>query len=119
MALTGRTALIAAIGALVVGMLFPGWNGILAVEGILLLGILCDLALAAPVRKLLFTRTGDTSVRLGDAAEVSLNVTNPSRRPLRAQLRDAWPPSSWQPGTEISASRHHLAIPPAERRRLT
>jgi uncharacterized protein (DUF58 family) len=118
MALTGRTALIAAIGALVVGMLLPGWNGILAVEGILLLGILCDLVLAAPVRKLQFTRTGDTCVRLGEAAEVGLTVANPSLRPLRAHLRDAWPPSSWQPGSEISASRHRLTVPAGERRRL-
>ncbi|MET9881035.1 DUF58 domain-containing protein [Actinacidiphila glaucinigra] len=119
MALTGRTALLAALGALAVGLLLPGWNGILLVEGILLLGILCDLALAAPVRKLHFTRSGETSVRLGETAEVVLTVTNPGRRPLRAHLRDAWPPSSWYPGTEVAASRHRLAIPPAERRSVT
>jgi uncharacterized protein (DUF58 family) len=119
MALTGRTALLAAIGALVVGLLLPGWSGILAVEGILLFGILYDLALAAPVRKLLITRTGDTSVRQGDAAEVHLTITNPANRLLRARLRDAWPPSSWQPGTEVAASRHRLTIPAGERRRVT
>ncbi|MEU3464548.1 DUF58 domain-containing protein [Streptomyces sp. NPDC006733] len=119
MALTGRTALLAALGAIVVGVLLPGWSGILAVEGVLLLGILCDLALAAPVRKLHFTRIGDTSVRLGDTATVTLTVTNPGRRPLRALLRDSWPPSSWQPGTEVAASRHRLTVPPGERRRVT
>ncbi|WP_127359466.1 DUF58 domain-containing protein [Actinacidiphila soli] len=119
MALTGRTALLAAIGALVVGLLLPGWSGILAVEGILLFGILYDLALAAPVRKLLITRTGDTSVRQGDAVEVHLTITNPANRLLRARLRDAWPPSSWQPGTEVAASRHRLTIPAGERRRVT
>lgn len=119
MALTGRTALIAAIGALVVGLLLPGWNGILLIEGVLLLGILCDLIFAAPVRSLRFTRTGDTSVRLGEEADVSLTITNPSRRALRAHLRDAWPPSSWQPGTETAASRHRITVPPGERRRLT
>ncbi|MDF9813530.1 DUF58 domain-containing protein [Streptomyces sp. SPB162] len=119
MALTGRTALLAALGALAVGMLLPGWSGILAVEGVLLLGILCDLALAAPVRKLHFTRIGDTSVRLGDTAAVTLTVTNPGRRPLRGLLRDSWPPSSWQPGTEVTASRHRLTVPPGERRRVT
>ncbi|MFF7213495.1 DUF58 domain-containing protein [Streptomyces sp. NPDC008238] len=119
MALTGRTALLAALGALAVGLLLPGWNGILLVEGVLLFGILCDLALATPVRKLHFTRSGETSVRLGDMAEVILTVTNPSRRPLRAHLRDAWPPSSWYPGTEVAASRHRLTVPPSERRRVT
>ncbi|MEE1937819.1 DUF58 domain-containing protein [Streptomyces sp. TRM 70361] len=119
MALTGRTALIAALGALLVGFLLPGWTGLLAVELPLLLAILYDLGRAAPVRKLLFTRSGDTSVRLGEPAQVHLTVTNPSGRPLRARLRDAWPPSVWPPGAEIAASRHRLAVPAAERRRVT
>ncbi|KOX37036.1 MULTISPECIES: DUF58 domain-containing protein [unclassified Streptomyces] len=119
MALTGRTALLAALGSLPVGILAPSWTGMLAVNAPLSLAILCDYALAAPVRTLQFTRSGDTSVRLGDAAEVRLTVTNPSRRPLRAQLRDAWPPSSWLPGTEQASSRQRLTVPAGERRRLT
>ncbi|MFC9931599.1 DUF58 domain-containing protein [Streptomyces sp. NPDC127190] len=119
MALTGRAALLAALGSLPVGLLEPGWAGILAVNGPLALACACDYALAAPVRHLVLTRSGDTSARLGDTADVTLTVTNPSRRPLRAQLRDAWPPSSWQPGSEIEASRHRLTVPPGERRRVT
>lgn len=119
MALTGRTALLAALGSLPVGILAPSWAGMLAVNAPLSLAILCDYAMAAPVRTLQFTRSGDTSVRLGDAAEVQLTVTNPSRRRLRAHLRDAWPPSSWLPGTERAASRHQLTVPAGERRRLT
>ncbi|MFE2556784.1 DUF58 domain-containing protein [Streptomyces sp. NPDC059352] len=119
MALTGRTALLAALGSLPVGILAPSWTGMLAVNAPLSLAILCDYAMAAPVRTLQFTRSGDTSVRLGDAAEVQLTVTNPSRRRLRAQLRDAWPPSSWLPGTEQAASRQELTVPAGERRRLT
>ncbi|MFD3972059.1 DUF58 domain-containing protein [Streptomyces cyaneofuscatus] len=119
MALTGRTALLAALGSLPVGILAPSWTGMLAVNAPLSLAILCDYALAAPVRTLRFTRSGDTSVRLGDAAEVQLSVTNSSRRRLRAQLRDAWPPSSCPTGTEQAASRHTLTVPPGEQRRLT
>ncbi|MFB7518039.1 DUF58 domain-containing protein [Streptomyces sp. NPDC056144] len=119
MALTGRTALLAALGSLPVGILAPSWAGMLAVNAPLSLAILCDYAMAAPVRTLQFTRSGDTSVRLGDAAEVQLTVTNPSRRRLRAQLRDAWPPSSWLPGTAEAASRQALTVPAGERRRLT
>ncbi|MGA5216681.1 DUF58 domain-containing protein [Streptomyces cinereoruber] len=119
MALTGRTALLAALGSLPVGILAPSWTGMLAVNAPLSLAILCDYALAAPVRTLQFTRSGDTSVRLGDAADVHLTVTNPSRRRLRAHLRDAWPPSSWLPGTEQSASRQRITVPAGERRRLT
>ncbi|PVC95424.1 DUF58 domain-containing protein [Streptomyces sp. CS090A] len=119
MALTGRTALLAALGSLPVGILAPSWTGMLAVNAPLSLAILCDYALAAPVRTLRFTRSGDTSVRLGDAADVQLTVTNSSRRRLRAQLRDAWPPSSWPTGIEQAASRHTLTVPPGEQRRLT
>ncbi|MGW7056407.1 DUF58 domain-containing protein [Streptomyces sp. NPDC054887] len=119
MALTGRTALLAALGAIPIGVLAPNWSGVLAVNAPLTLAIVCDYALAAPVRKLRFTRSGDTSVRLADDARIELTVTNPSGRPLRGRLRDAWPPSSWEPRTEQAASRHEVRVPPGERRRLT
>ncbi|MFI9546291.1 DUF58 domain-containing protein [Streptomyces sp. NPDC052016] len=119
MALTGRAALLAALGSLPVGIWDPSWTGILAVNAPLAAACACDFALSAPVRRLRLTRSGDTSVRLGDNANVTLTITNPSRRRLRARLRDAWPPSSWQPGTEIPASRHQLTVPAGERRRLT
>ncbi|MFF8829916.1 DUF58 domain-containing protein [Streptomyces sp. NPDC015131] len=119
MALTGRTALLAAVGSLPVGLLAPSWTGMLAVNAPLSLAILCDYALAAPVRRLQFTRSGDTSVRLGDSANVQLTLTNPSRRRLRAHLRDAWPPSSWPSGTDHTASRHTITVPAGERRRIT
>ncbi|MER6777003.1 MULTISPECIES: DUF58 domain-containing protein [unclassified Streptomyces] len=119
MALTGRAALLAALGSLPVGILEPSWTGMLAVNGALGLACAVDYALAAPVRSLIFTRSGDTSIRLGEPAEVHLTVTNPGARPLRARIRDAWPPSSWLPGTETGASRHTLAIPAGERRRIT
>ncbi|MFD7973853.1 DUF58 domain-containing protein [Streptomyces clavifer] len=119
MTLTGRTALLAALGSLPVGILVPGWIGMLAVNVPLALAILCDYALAAPVRTLQFTRSGDTSVRLGETAAVQLTVTNPSGRPLRAHVRDAWPPSSWTTDAERAAARHACTVPAGERRRLT
>ncbi|MET7284216.1 DUF58 domain-containing protein [Streptomyces sp. NPDC005573] len=119
MAFTGRAALLAALGSVPVGVLAPGWTGLLAVDGTLALACACDFALAAPVRRLVLTRSGDTSTRLGESADVTLSVTNPSGRPLRARLRDAWPPSSWQPGSEAESARHRLTVPPGERRRVT
>ncbi|WP_299528097.1 DUF58 domain-containing protein [uncultured Streptomyces sp.] len=120
MALTGRAALLAALGSLPVGILAPSWTGMLAVNVPLSFAILCDYALAAPVRTLRFTRTGDTSVRLGEQAEVRLSVTNPSVRPLRAQIRDAWPPSALPGGGEggniVEAPRQRLTVPEGERR---
>ncbi|MGW2251403.1 DUF58 domain-containing protein [Kitasatospora sp. NPDC001660] len=119
MALTGRTALLAALGALVVGLLLPSWTGIGVVTGAVLLAVVADLVLAAPVRSLRLGRGGDTTVRLGEPASVELTVTNPSGRRLRARLRDAWAPSAWRPGTAGAASRHTLDIPGGERRRAT
>ncbi|MFF2196773.1 DUF58 domain-containing protein [Streptomyces sp. NPDC058157] len=119
MALTGRAALLAALGSLPIGLLEPSWTGLLAVNGTLGLACALDYALAAPVRSLRLTRSGDTSARLGESADVHLTLTNPAARPLRARVRDAWPPSSWQPGTETAASRHEVTVPAGERRRLT
>lgn len=119
MALTGRTALIAALGALFIGLLLPSWTGVLVVEIPLLMAILYDLARAAPVNRLRFTRSGDTSVRLGEQAVVEITVANPSQRPLRAHLRDAWPPSSWPENTRQEQGRHRLTIPAGERRRVS
>lgn len=119
MALTGRAALLAALGSIPIGIWEPSVTGLLAVNAPLAVACACDFALAAPVRRLGLTRSGDTSARLGETADVTLTVTNPSSRPLRAHLRDAWPPSSWLPGTEVEASRHRLTIPPGERRRAT
>jgi len=114
MALTGRTALLAALGALVVGLALPGWSGLLVVGGALALGVVLDLALAASVRGLRLERSGDTSVRLGREATVHLVVQNRGPRALRGILRDAWPPSA-----APDPVRHTLAVPSGERRRLT
>src|SRR5690348_16705669 len=94
MALTWRVGALAAAGALVVGFALPGWAGVLLVLGLLLAGVVIDLVLAGPVGQLELTRSGDTAVRLGESARVALLVRNPSRRRVRALVRDAWPPSA-------------------------
>jgi uncharacterized protein (DUF58 family) len=93
MALTGRAAVAALIGALVV-LAFRTPAALLAVEGLVLAGVAVDLILAAGVRPLRMTRSGDTAVRLGETASVTLVLDNPGRRPLRAIVRDAWEPSA-------------------------
>lgn len=114
MAITVRVGLLALIGAIVVGLAVPSWGGIAAVLGVILLLVLVDLALAGGVRGLTFTRSGATSTRLGEAAEVQLAITNPGNRPIRGVVRDAWPPSAG-----VENDRHRVAIPAGERRTIT
>ena len=117
MALTGRLALLALLGAVVVALLvaagWTAWPAVLLVDGLLLLGVAIDLTLAGGVRQLRLERTGDESVRLGEPAQVALLVTNPSGRRVRGELRDAWSPSA---GAETQ--RHRFDIPGHERRRV-
>jgi uncharacterized protein (DUF58 family) len=82
--------------------------------GVVLLGVLVDLALAGGVRSLVFTRTGPRSVRLGEPVEVRLAVHNPGGRRVRGVLRDAWPPSAG-----VSRDRQPLDVSAGGRRVLT
>lgn len=112
MALTGRTALLAALGSPPRRFARTQLAGGCRRQLPLAVAMMCDYALAAPVRKLRFTRSGDTHVRQGEMAETSLQLTNTSSRPLRALLRDAWPPSNAVPGT-TDAARHRVEVPAA------
>jgi uncharacterized protein (DUF58 family) len=106
-ALTGRAAAIAAVSVLLI-LAFRSPLTVVVVDGLLLAGILLDLALAAPVRAIHVRRDGDTRVRLGETARVTTVLVNTSARPLRARLRDAWPPSA-----DASLSGPALRVPPA------
>ncbi|HEU0103083.1 MAG TPA: DUF58 domain-containing protein [Mycobacteriales bacterium] len=112
MAVTGRLPLLALLG-LVPVVLFPDLSTVLAVALLLLVAVAVDLALAAPVAGLRLSRSGATSVRLGESAQVRLLVANPSSRRLRAVLRDAWVPSAGaSPATQV------LDVPAGEQRVL-
>ncbi|HEU5156245.1 MAG TPA: DUF58 domain-containing protein [Streptosporangiaceae bacterium] len=112
MTLTGRTALLAGLGALV-PLFVPSWAALAAVEGVLALGVIADLALAGDVRRIGLHRAGDTNVRLGETAAVGLILENLGGRPVRALVRDAWPPSAAATPRSV-----RLTVPPGERRRL-
>lgn len=97
--LTGRAALAAAIGSLVVagtsGLLHvPGLLCVAVFEAVLVVGVVLDLAQCARPQDLEFTRDGDTNARLGAQARVGLTVRNTGKRPLQGVLRDAWMPSA-------------------------
>ncbi|MCO6004867.1 DUF58 domain-containing protein [Actinoallomurus purpureus] len=112
MALTGRTGLLAVLGAVVL-VLVPSWWTLLAVDGTVIALVAADLTLAGNVRRLRLHRSGDTNVRLGEEATVSLIVENPGPRRLRARLRDAWSPSAG-----ASPRSAAVTIPPGERRHV-
>jgi uncharacterized protein (DUF58 family) len=96
-----------------VALAMPSWAGIGVVLAVLVLLVVTDVVLAGSPRKLHFTRDGDTSVRLGQQATITLLVANPGRR-VRGWLRDAWPPSAG-----VIDARHKLDLAGGERRRLT
>lgn len=114
MALTARAGLLALFGALVVGVLWPSGRAVLVITAVIVLGMLADIVLAPSVRRLVLRRDGDTSVRLGERAAVSLVIANGGGRRLRGQLRDAWPPSAG-----AVQDRHRVDVPAGERRRVT
>ena len=116
MFLTGRLAVLALLG---VGAVIAvevatssGWGFLVDVA--LLAAVVLDVLLAGSVRSLTFSRIGDTNVRLGEPASVTLTLTNPSARVVRGRLRDAWPPSAG-----AVSSRHPIEVGPHERRRVT
>jgi uncharacterized protein (DUF58 family) len=93
MALTGRAALVALVGTLA-ALALRTTAGLLLVDGCIVAAILADITLAASVRRLRFSRSGDTRVMLGQRAETTLAIVNPGRRELRGVLRDSWQPSA-------------------------
>jgi uncharacterized protein (DUF58 family) len=113
MVVTGRAAGVTAAGVPFVGFVMPSWAGIGLVLLVVLGICLVDVALAGSPRRLVLSRDGDTSVRLGNTAAVQLTVANPGRR-VRGILRDAWPPSAG-----VVQPRQRLDLPSGERRRFT
>jgi uncharacterized protein (DUF58 family) len=112
-AVTGRAVLLALLGLPFV-IASPSLLTGLVVAAVLLVVLLADAWLAAPVRDLQLSRSGATACRLGESAEVHLALVNATGRRLRGELRDAWVPSAG-----ASPRTHALAIPAGERRVLT
>jgi uncharacterized protein (DUF58 family) len=113
-ALTGRLAALAAVVAVaLLAVPGDGWAPFWFANLALLLLAALDVALAASVRRLVLTRSGATSARLGDSADVVLSVRNGGTRTARLAIRDAWPPSAG-----ASPRVHRVRVPAGERRRL-
>lgn len=94
MVLTGRTGLVALIGALLIGVSPWPATTFLVLLAVLVVAVLADIALAGSTGNLEFTRSGATTARLGQPVDATVLVRNAGSRRLRGQVRDAWAPSA-------------------------
>ncbi|GGB38353.1 lipoprotein [Flexivirga endophytica] len=100
MMLTGRTALLAALGIVVV-LVHPDVSTVLwwLVVVAALVGI--DLCLAPATTSLAAQRLPVRPVRLGDSSASTLTLRNTGSRELRGAVRDAWQPSAGARGERM------------------
>jgi uncharacterized protein (DUF58 family) len=113
MTLTGRAAIAAVAGGLLVAV-FASSAALLAVNAVLIAAIAADIALAASVSRLSVSRSGDAKIHLGQTGTVTLAVTNTGRRGLRGVVRDGWRPSA-----SASPGRSRISLPAGGQARLT
>jgi len=113
MTLTGRAAIVAVAGALLVAVLATS-AALLAVNAVLLAAIAADVALAASVSKLSVSRSGDAKIHLDQTGTVTLAITNTGRRRLRGVVRDGWRPSA-----SASPARSRISLPASGQGRMT
>ncbi|MEV2273969.1 DUF58 domain-containing protein [Nocardiopsis sp. NPDC049922] len=115
MAVTGRAVVVGllAVAAVAISGTVGAWATAVAL-GVLVVLLATDVLLAASPRALRLTREGDTTLRLGDSATVYVTLANPTRRPLRGWVRDAWPPSA-----SATPKRVPVRVAAGERRRIT
>lgn len=114
MVVTGRSVALAllAVGAVLVsGQISPQVTAVSSAVVVALLVL--DVLLAASPRAMRLSREGDTSVRLGENAALSLVLHNPTRRTLRGRVRDAWPPSA-----HVEPRSAPIRVTGGERRRM-
>lgn len=113
MVITGRTVAVVALFGLAL-LARPLWSTFwLSLFAIVVL-IAVDLLRAAAPRDLDISRSGSTATRVSEPVELTLRLTNRSRRPFVGMIRDAWPPSA-----PTSPHHHDVTIAPGDRRAIT
>jgi uncharacterized protein (DUF58 family) len=91
---TGRTALLCALGVLVLPLLPQPAVAAITIVAALLIACVVDWLLAGSLRGLRTERRGATQTRLGETVTVTLVIRNEGRRTVRGRVRDAWVPSA-------------------------
>lgn len=113
MAFSGWFVLLVAIG--IVPIVVTSEPLVLALWLVLVIVIAAiDLAIAGSPRKLRLTRELPDRVRLGETAESTLLLANPTNRTIRGIVRDGW-----QPSAGAFPTRARVTVPPRERRAIT
>jgi uncharacterized protein (DUF58 family) len=92
--LTGRAGLVALIFILPIALSPWPATAFVVLLAALAMVVAADAGLAASTRGLRYTRSPDTSTRLGQQVDASLMIYNDGRRRFRGKIRDAWPPSA-------------------------
>ncbi len=122
MILTGRTGLLALICILPIALAPWPARAFVLLLVTLATAVAIDVGLAASTRRLRFTRSPDSSARLGQPVDAGLLIHNDGRRRFRGLVRDAWPPSARaQPRTHTvniaAGQRQHVdtALQPVRR----
>lgn len=113
MILTGRAALAALAGAVVV-LAFRTGLTVLIVDVVILIGIIFDLALAASLRKLVVARSGEAKIHLGQPGTITVTIANDGARRLRGIVRDGWRPSA-----AAEPTRQAISVPGGRRVSIT
>lgn len=111
MYLTMRTVW-ALVAGVVLVMLVPRPATIVAWSTVVLTAACLDAIAAPSPRRLRVTRSVARVVRLGESTTATLTVFNDGPRQVRAQVRDAWPPSAG-----ATRERSTMELPPGQRRR--
>jgi uncharacterized protein (DUF58 family) len=111
--LTGRAGLVALIFILPIAVSpWPATAFVVLLAALAML-VAADAGLAASTRGLRYSRSPDTSTRLGQQVDARLLIYNDGRRRFRGKIRDAWPPSAGAaPRTHTvdvaAGQRHHV-----------
>jgi uncharacterized protein (DUF58 family) len=91
MVLSGRLVALAVLGVLAA---IASTAAALLFAAVLVVAVLADLMLAARIADVVIEREQSRSLRLGEAGETVLRLTNDGRRTVHAVVRDAWVPSA-------------------------
>lgn len=111
-----RRGFFAACAFVVVPLIFGGWTPFWMALGLLAALLLADLVLAPSPKSLSVERRLPRTARLGEDAEATVLLLNPTRRLMRGFLSDGWPPAAGLPWTGSEATGVPLRIPAGERR---